>query len=329
MSNFIALALSQKKKMDDAAIALLERGEDAMALLRAQSPTPAALSARIARLRATMLARLPVPPCEVLAPYAHEVGDFFRLSLAERVRVQREHRSTPTWSADAEAALARLQLVPPNVAALRLSPPELVSLKRKRDELLVQKQETLLHVHGASEWLHHVVWLASTSTVEMPFPRLALPLLLLSGRRTSEILNGSSCFLPLRRTTCLFSGQLKKRGASAPYEIPLLCDYAVFAHGLAVLRAKQGGVQLTPAAVNARYSTSLNLVVPQLLAPVAHAHQLRAVYAAYAFQLYTSDVTFNRAAMRILGHDKLDVSLSYNAVVLHGVESAGTFGPLP
>jgi hypothetical protein len=86
---------------------------------------------------------------------------------------------------------------------------------------------------------------------------------------------------------------------------------------------------VTPAAVNARYSTSLNLVVPQLLAPVAHAHQLRAVYAAFAFQLYTSDVTFNRAAMRMLGHDKLDVSLSYNAVVLHGVESAGTFGPLP
>ena len=313
--------------MEDEAIALLERGEDAMPLLRSQAPTPAALSARVARIRATMIARLPLPPCDALAPYAHEVGDFFRLSLADRVRIQREHRSTPTWSAEAEAVLAGLSLLPAHVAGLRLSQPELVSLKRKREESLLQKQETLLHVHRAGDWLRYVAWLASTSTPDMPFPRLALPLLLLSGRRTSELLNGGSSFLPLGQTTCWFSGQLKKRGASAPYEIPLLCDYTVFAHGLAVLRAKQGTVQLSATAVNARYSKNLHLALPQLLAPVASVHQLRAVYAAFVFKLYTCDVTFNRAAMRILGHDKLDVSLAYNSVVLHDVE--GSLGPLP
>jgi hypothetical protein len=32
---------------------------------------------------------------------------------------------------------------------------------------------------------------------------------------------------------------------------------------------------------------------------------------------------------RILGHEKLDVSLSYNSVVLHGMPPGGSWGALP
>jgi hypothetical protein len=320
------------------ACAMLDQGADGeavMSMLRAKCPTVGALSNCISRIRAAQLADASVPRhvVETMAPYAEDeagVHAFLSLPLVQMTRVQREHTYDPTWSAGAEAALASLRLLPDNLRALKLSPSELVSLKRTRDGALVRKQESLLHVHHAGEWLQYAVALANESAVEMSFARLSLPLLLLTGRRTTEILNGKSTFAPTPRpTTCLFTGAIKKRGAaSPPFEIPLLCEYEVLARALHVLRAKQGGEQLEPAACNNRYHRRLNGV--GLFPFVSHVHQLRAVYAAFAYRLYACDVTFNRAAMQMLGHEKLEVSLSYNAVVLHGLAGPdGRYGQLP
>ena len=321
----------------EVACAMLDKGDDGalvMRALREKCSTVAALSCCISRVRTAQLANAPVPEyvTETMRPFTAEPGvrAFLPLPLAEMLRVQRDHAYDPTWSASAEAALASLRLLPDNLRALKLSQKELVSLKRTRDGALIGKQESLLHVHGAGEWLRYAVVLAQQSTVEMSFARLALPLLLLTGRRTTEILNGKSTFLPMPRTnTCLFTGAIKKRGAaSPPFEIPLLCEYEVVDHALKVLRSKQGWEQLEPAACNNRYHRRLNRV--DLFPFVSNVHQLRAVYAAFAFHLFTSDVTFNRAAMQMLGHEKLEVSLSYNAVVLHDLDvHAGCYGPLP
>ena len=318
------------------AVDRLRRGDDGaavLAMLREKCDTPKALSCVITRIRKTMMAELPSPECGSLAPFANEPGvaAFLASSLADKVRVQREHRYDPTWSDGAERALATLQLLPSNLAALRLSQPEVVSLKRKHEATLLHKQESLIHIPCAGEWLRHVIELAKSSHVMHSYARLALPLLLLSGRRTTEILNGQSTFLPTpRATTCMFTGQIKKRGASTTYEIPLLCDYEVFAHALGVLREKQGGVCLTPEACNARYAKNLSAAMPTLFPSIPHVHALRACYAAFAFHLYTCETTFNRAAMRMLGHEALEVSLSYNAVVLHDCNvAADAYGALP
>ena len=321
----------------DAARAMLRDGataESILALLRASCANPKAMANVITRLRTEHLASAPVPGAvsAALAPFAHEPGvaEFLTLPLARMLAVQRAHRHDPSWSDGAEACLARLSLLPPALAALKLSPTELVSLKRARDGALLKKSETLVHVHDAGAWLRRAVELAATATADMPYPRLALPLLLLSGRRTAEILNGESSYAPTTRaTTCVFGGQLKKRGAAAPYEIPLLCDYAVFAHGLGALRAKQQGARLTPAACGARYQSSLNAALPKTFPWAHHTHVLRSAYATYVHHLYACDVTFNRMAMRVLGHDDLTVSLSYTSVELHGLHLADTMGPLP
>ena len=163
----------------------------------------------------------------------------------------------------------------------------------------------------------------------MGVARLALPLLLLTGRRTTEILNGASRFAPARPTTALFAGALKKRGASHAFEIPLLCDCATLAHALGALRAAQGHEQLGARECNNKYQKLLNAAVGDYFPMVRSVHELRAMYAAYAFHLYRCDATFNRCAMRILGHEKLEVSLSYNHVVLHDLQGAGSYGPLP
>ena len=319
-------------------VAMLRRGDDGAAVLdalRSECATPRALSVAISRVRAAAFAALPAPPCDALAPVAADdpdVARFLTLPLGERVKVQRAHRSDPTWCDEAEAVLASLELLPANVAALRLTPRELVSLKRTHEGALIAKQEALVHVHGG--WLAFAVRLARESRAEMSYARLALPLLLLSGRRTAELLSGASTFAPTARaTTCAFAGQLKKRGAEAMrrFEIPLLCDYATFAHGLGALREKQGGVVLTPKETNVRYAKNLSLALPCIFPVVETVHQLRGVYAALAFHLYACESTFNRAAMRVLGHDKLDVSLAYNGVVLHPLllGERGCLGPLP
>ena len=315
------------------ALKLLESGDDVVWWLRDKCASTGSLSVAMSRIKTAWMKGAPVPPsfAEVMAVYRNEPGveTFLSLPLSEMVRVQREHRSDPMWSEEAELTLQSLVLLPQNVAALKLSHQELISLKRKREDTLISKQEALLHVHNATTWLQCAIIAARISTPDMSFPRLALPLLLLSGRRTSEILNGKSSFESTGPTTCLFKGQIKKRGNDAPYEIPLLCDFATFTHAVNVLRLKQGGEVFEPEACTNRYSHMLKEEISQLFSFATHVHELRAVYAAMAFHLYQCNTTFNRAAMRILGHEKLDVSLSYNAVMLHGMPPLGSLGALP
>lgn len=333
------LAKQELAKMDrtSLAVAMLMRGDKGEAVLewlRAQTPgNLSALSVSISRVRTAILPTLTLSPCvaQTLAPYLHEEGvrSFLSLPLAEMVQQQRAHRFHPTWSEEAEAALARLPLLPSNLAALKLSPAELMQLEQQREAVLLRKQGDLIHVHDAEQWLLHAIYLARQSTVQMSVSRLVIPLLLLSGRRSTELLNGQSSFLPTPRlTTTLFLGQIKKRGASVPYEIPLLCDYNTFAFALGVLRAKQGYTVLDAAACNRKYAPVLNETIPRLFPMAPKAHALRSMYASFVYHLYDHASTFNDVIMRVLGHEKLAVSLSYNSVVLHGAGEPGVLGPL-
>ena len=146
---------------------------------------------------------------------------------------------------------------------------------------------------------------------------------------SGKVMNGQSTFVPNAPTTCVFTGQAKKRDVETSYTIPLLCDVATIQYALTVLRLKQGHEILEPKACNARYSNLLRDETTSIFAFAAHPHQLRACYAAFVFHLYVSNTTFNRTAMRLLGHARLDVSLAYNAVMLHDAPPAGCMGPVP
>jgi hypothetical protein len=305
-----------------------------MTMLRESCKTVAALSVCISRIRSAIIPKLLMPTCEALYPYMLEdgVASFMSASLAEKVTIQRAHRVDHCWSFAAEIALKSLNLLPANVEGLKLTEMELVQLSRVRESALINKQE-VVHVYAAGTWLEHVISLARTSDITFSFARLALPLLILSGRRTTEIMNGKSTFLPspMSTTTAWFTGQIKRRGAETSYEIPLLCDYDTFAYCLAVLREKQKGEQLDAIACNNRYHKSLNIETRRVCPQAKSVHSFRAMYGTYAFHLYKTSVTFNRCLMLILGHEKLGVSLSYNNWVLHGMEAfyPGCMGELP
>ena len=224
-------------------------------------------------------------------------------------------------------ALRERGVAPP--VQLKLSTDELLQHKRAQEARLLAKQSKLLHLHNAGAWLAYATELARTAHGAMDVPRLVLPLLLLCGRRSSELLNGRSTFTPTARATaCFFDGALKKRGTGGAFEIPLLCDRAIFLHALAALREAQKGEVLDEVACNNRYHRMLTLALPTVFPWAPSPHALRAVYAQFVYHLYQCDCTFNLAAMKCLGHAKLDVSLSYNAVQLHDAPAV-SLGPLP
>ena len=98
----------------------------------------------------------------------------------------------------------------------------------------------------------------------------------------------------------------------------------------AVLRVVQAGAQLPPGECNQRYAWPLRTLLPTVFPGLAcDVHQLRSIYASLAYHLYTSSMTFNRAAMLFLGHEKIGTSLSYNRVLIHDAGVAGSYGPLP
>lgn len=317
----------------EGALQLIWSGAPADAVLeylRATCSTTAGISSCITRIRKRAMKELGRPvEAAAMAPYAAEEGvaAFLSMSLEDMVRTQRAHRSDPTWSEPAEAALRSLKLLPPNLEGLRLSPRELLALKRSAEASLLDKQRTVLHVDG--EWIRHAIAMAQTCTVHHTYPEIVLPLLLLTGRRTTEVLNGQSTFSPTARgTVARFAGQIKKKGTGAPYDIPLLCDFETLRHAMGVLRDKQSNRVLDAVTCNNLYQKELNGAAPRIFPFVKNVHQLRGVYIASVFRLYQCDVTFNLVAMRALGHTKLSDSLHYNCEVVHGLPE-DAFGPLP
>lgn len=199
------------------------------------------------------------------------VAAFLNSNLKTKVKLQKRHAITKTWSPEAEVALAGLELLPRSMSTFRLDDTVNRQMKKDRTERLRIKNSTMLKIQAAEliELAKRALERASpTSTIS----DLALSLLVVSGRRTSEILSGASRFEPTGHpNTALFHGQLKKPNEVEPYRIPLLVPFATFRSALQVLRAKQKSAILDPQACNAKYSSLLNrrlerFRIPQLLA---------------------------------------------------------------
>ena len=171
--------------------------------------------------------------------------------------------------------------------------------------------------------------------------RLVIPLLIVSGRRSVEILSDRSTFAPTANEyEAVFSGAVKKRGKAAPFTIKLLAPYKTFALGLVALRqrqAKLGGVShLTNAQLSNRYHERLRDEMDKLasggtlsLPTGLTVHELRDVYSALVQHCFTSTWALARTTQHALGHASMDMSLSYNRVRVTDSEGLrGALGPL-
>lgn len=211
------------------------------------------------------------------------------------------------------------------------------ALKRKRDDAVIKKNETLIVVEDFGALLRTATAALQSATTDCSFASLILPLLLVSGRRLTEICSPRSTFKPTQHVHyTIFEGALKKRGHARPMVIPLLVPFSVFSVGLLALRQKQGAslANLSNTQIKNRYQGSVQRDLTQRDAlPGApsgiHTHDLRSVYLAATFAMFNSPYTLARTGMLVLGHETLREHLSYNNVRLRGVGALeGSLGPL-
>jgi hypothetical protein len=165
---------------------------------------------------------------------------------------------------------------------------------------------------------------APCDTVEGGLPELALCLMLVTGRRECEVLNGRSTFAAEGAHTLRFRGQAKKRdgavedGAREERLVPCLAPAAHVVEAVRALRRRQGDVQLANTATSRRYQSSLSrhmrTAVPwcDARATGCTAHSLRGVYTCMCLRLFDWGCMSDAyVSMCILGHSALEESLVY------------------
>jgi len=241
-----------------------------------------------------------------------------------------------------DAAFRAIRLLPDNVAALRLTPEEADAVADGQASSLERKNEEVVAVSDAGALLDRCREIVRGehgpgTTMAM----LAVSLLLLSGRRLTEVLSLRSEFLPppspdAGPNACSFKGQLKAGGAAAAYCIPLLVDFASFARGVAELRARQG--EAWAGKTNrqiGKYSGNLTDCLKKhfsdVLPPPATPHTLRAVYARMVHEAFDcGSLSLPKVVMISLGHSAMGVSLHYMSTSLRRFEPhRGELGPFP
>tara|TARA_B110000858_G_scaffold97282_1_gene111950 strand:+ start:1012 stop:2139 length:1128 start_codon:yes stop_codon:yes gene_type:complete len=262
-------------------------------------------------------------------------------SLDYKYASKRKCRSQKSFfgTFEMDEVLRSFPIFPENIERFVL--PKNIAIKCQKiakHNLAVQNQNVKIIPDGADliQGMKNYMQLSidSNEFVKISEPRLAVCLLLMSGRRSSEILNGKSTFT--RGSTpmsVIFDGQLKKNRAGQEeedlsYEIPLLCTAHLFLAAFDALRKVQNNVKRENKAVNAKYSTNLAFWVHKLIVPAPsratvaqkiHPHNLRTMYVNLVYALFDYvevGLSINAVAEWILGHEGMESSLNYNSVVV-------------
>lgn len=221
---------------------------------------------------------------------------------------------------DVRALLATLPpRLAPNVRALRVSRAEVREVKRLSARSAVQKNKTVRDVDGRSLLAAARGIVAGSDGASVT--TLALALMVLTGRRTCEVLNGRSGVEAVGEHTVRFVGQAKRRRADEEgYVVPTLCPAADVVATLDVLRAKQGHCQLTNRQTSRRYQSALHQKLVEWSGPWTQCgcvHGLRGAYACMALRLFEwGSRSPAYVTMCILGHVGLHESLVYTTMRL-------------
>lgn len=248
------------------------------------------------------------------------------------------------------------ETLPPSMEAFKLTRDEVVQLKQGHEAAQLHKNEHLLEISDARGLLMRAEELLLSAKPTHSNPRLLLPLLLVSGRRLSEMTSPRVSYTPVAEhpNYCTIVGVLKKREKAFTGRIPLLVSWETFKVGLDAwrekqrsdttdrrrLRAKRPLDELTNKELKVRYEWPTAVAIQRnyvftlptymrlnqdktLTLQHCKVHDVRAIYAAFVFVMYDCGESFNRAAMRACLHDTLSESLSYSHVRLHGTEGLG------
>lgn len=222
----------------------------------------------------------------------------------------------------------RIHLLPHRVRECDVGRDELADIKKARKHRVTARHDDA-PVIDLSRLLRH-----ARAVVRMPHTfgkyDVILALLALTGRRTTEILNGKSKLKAVGSHALLFDGQLKTHDPQ-PYVIPVLASAAEIVATQAMLacsevddnravsRAHQSGIGRRLRANDAYGKNG-----------VTHVHALRGIYALGVFNLFEcGNRTIVSTTRACLGHASSDEGLAYTAYILHIDPTEVSLGELP
>lgn len=242
-----------------------------------------------------------------------------RGALADAVRTFVAQRRRGRVDEEVRALAATLPpRMPPNVLQLRVTRAEMIACKRLGVQGALEKNRKCRRVDGAAV-LAHARDVVRNAPKHGVFA-LALGLMLVTGRRTCEVLNGRSCFSRADAASeyaLRFVGQAKRRREDEEgYVVALLAPVDEVLAAVAVLRAKQDHAVLSNRDASRRYQSGLGraLRACAALQPCAKVHALRGLYACLAVRLFDwGDASPAFVAMHLLGHAGLQESLVYTS----------------
>ena len=203
-----------------------------------------------------------------------------------------------------------------NVRTFTISREEARECKRTSARNAIVKNKFAERVNGRVLLRHarFVIDTCADETAEWSIPELTFALMLVTGRRECEILNGWSTFVVHTEYSMTFHGQAKKRGSAEPLVVPVLARSTRVEAALRVLRKRQNHSRLSNVETSRRYQSYLSRYISDT-APwkqCRRVHSLRGCYAcmgSYLFEWGSHSSAF--VTMCILGHSGLNESLVY------------------
>jgi integrase len=218
--------------------------------------------------------------------------------------------------------------LPDDVYRLKVSRKEQKECKRLSIQGEKEKNRRRRRVQGREllDWARSVCESAECPNGNHAIVELSLALMVLTGRRTCELLNGRSQFADMGHTThgLRFTGQAKVRGQQRTYCIPVLTPAPTVLKAIARLRSLQENERLTNKETSLKYQYRLHRHSSQIpcLQGVGKVHNLRGVYVCMVVRLFAWEESDAYVAMSVLGHAGLHESLVYTPFDLGGEFSA-------
>jgi len=220
------------------------------------------------------------------------------------------------------------KLLPDNMISFKMNNEDSLNSGKHKKIALLQRNRFSINIVNAEHLLQIQIDILQNGSKNKVDEILAL--LLVSGRRETEILNGKSVFeqIPNMPYHVNFTGVLKKKTnplldtAQIKITIPLLCNSSVFILAFNRMRLSQNNdiADMNNKQISARYCSQLNAAGKKKFPMINKIHDLRGVYIKYIDKIFSHQCAFPFLCMLCLGHDAIEDSLHYQKINISNME---------
>lgn len=271
--------------------------------------------------------------CRPTPAYQESVSEALATLSDEAVRTRLTSIATHggrLHASDPEELRAIIKSLPPrlseNARELRLTRNEGRACKRLQVSQMIEKNKVRTVVDGRALLTHARTVVACPEQCIGGIPELTLALMMVTGRRECEILNGRSEFTPHTTHSLVFRGQAKKRDDGIAHVeeriIPCLSESTEVIACLQYLRERQHHVTMSNTIASRRYQSYLSRhmhCVSPWKETKTHVHSLRGIYTCMVHVLFDWELhTDAYVSMCVLGHTSLTESLVYTTFGIGG-----------